>query len=51
MLEVPENIEDAEIEDEDTTDEDDIQFGGGMTVPQEMYENLFEYQKTGRREE
>eukprot|EP00026_Physarum_polycephalum_P000777 Phypoly_transcript_00778.p1 GENE.Phypoly_transcript_00778~~Phypoly_transcript_00778.p1 ORF type:complete len:1043 (+),score=239.81 Phypoly_transcript_00778:241-3129(+) len=46
--EVPENMEDVEIADEEI-DEDDVEFGAGMKVPREMYDNLFEYQKTGVR--
>lgn len=37
------------MENDDELDEDDIEFGGGMRVPREMYDNLFEYQKTGKQ--
>ena len=39
-------MEDVEIDDVEI-DEDDVEFGGGMKIPREMYDNLFEYQKTG----
>lgn len=37
-----------EMEEDNEIDEDDIEFDGGMRVPREMYDNLFEYQKTGK---
>ncbi len=35
------------VKDDESDEEDDIIFDGGLKVPHQMYESLFEYQRTG----
>lgn len=42
-----EDIDEAQMNEQEL-DEDDVEYDGAFKVPSEMYENLLEYQRTGK---